>query len=195
MPEFLENRMGIDLGTRSDGRKVSEVLLPPWSKGDPKTFVKVMRDALESEFVSANIHNWIDLIFGYKQRDKEAVNADNVFYYMSYEGAFDIEAEKDPLRKKSLIDHIQNFGQCPAQLLAKPHPHRNPPKSPMLSTPSSPNISQMFTIRPRPAPGGNLGIVFTRYVLGQVWILYEDGLLVNGRFTISQDGKVIKKTK
>lgn len=40
-----------------------------------------MRDALESEHVSANLHHWIDLIFGYKQRGEEAEKADNCKVY------------------------------------------------------------------------------------------------------------------
>lgn len=37
----------------------------------------MMRDALESEYVSQNLHLWIDLIFGYKQNGEEAEKADN----------------------------------------------------------------------------------------------------------------------
>ena len=40
----------------------------------------------ESEHVSSNLHNWIDLIFGYKQRGQAAIDALNVFYYCTYEG-------------------------------------------------------------------------------------------------------------
>lgn len=45
--------------------------------GSPALFVKKMREALESDFVSAHLHEWIDLIFGYKQRGIEAEKAYN----------------------------------------------------------------------------------------------------------------------
>ena len=47
--------------------EVGDVELPPWASS-PNEFVRINRQALESEFVSCQIHQWIDLIFGYKQR-------------------------------------------------------------------------------------------------------------------------------
>ena len=32
-----------------------------------------------------HLHEWIDLIFGWKQRGKAAIEADNLFYYLTYE--------------------------------------------------------------------------------------------------------------
>ncbi|RHZ17072.1 hypothetical protein DYB37_006916, partial [Aphanomyces astaci] len=44
--------------------------------------------AQELQYVSENLHSWIDLIFGYKQRGQEAVDALNVFMHMTYEGTY-----------------------------------------------------------------------------------------------------------
>lgn len=50
--------------------QVGEVVLPPWAKGSAREFIQKHREALESDYVSENLHHWIDLIFGYKQRGK-----------------------------------------------------------------------------------------------------------------------------
>lgn len=82
--EFLVNSYRINFGSRHDGSAVNNVILPPWAKNSPKVFVKILREALESEYVSAHLHNWIDLIFGCKQRGKEAELADNCKYLLVY---------------------------------------------------------------------------------------------------------------
>lgn len=54
--------------------KVGDVFLPPWAKGSAREFIRKHREALESDFVSENLHHWIDLIFGYRQRGKVRVS-------------------------------------------------------------------------------------------------------------------------
>ncbi len=75
-PEFLLNLLDIDLGTTNKNEKISHVKLPPWAS-DAVDFLRKMREALESDYVSRNLHNWIDLIFGYKQRGQAAIDSDN----------------------------------------------------------------------------------------------------------------------
>ncbi len=71
---------------------------------------------MECDYVSAHLHEWIDLIFGFKQKGEPAIEAHNVFYHMFYEGAVDLSKIKDPLEKKSTIAVINNFGQMPKQV-------------------------------------------------------------------------------
>lgn len=125
LPEVLTNENGIDLGTTQLGEKIDVVKLPPWANS-PIDFIHKHRTALESEHVSAHLNEWIDLIFGYKQRGKEAVAANNVFFYMTYEGAVDIDKISDPVLRHAAQDQIAYFGQTPSQLLTFPHVKRRP---------------------------------------------------------------------
>ncbi|KAL3696042.1 hypothetical protein R1sor_010118 [Riccia sorocarpa] len=124
LPEFLENRFKFDFGAKQSGEKVDDVILPPWAKGSAREFVCKHREALESQYVSENLHHWIDLIFGYRQRGKPAVEATNVFFYLTYEGAVDIDSISDPSMKASILAQINHFGQTPRQLFVKSHPKR-----------------------------------------------------------------------
>ncbi len=80
-PEMFKNVNNFDFGKTQDGERVADVELPPWAHS-AEEFVRINREALESEYVSAHLHEWIDLIFGYKQRGPAAVEAHNVFYYL-----------------------------------------------------------------------------------------------------------------
>ncbi|XP_037816206.1 neurobeachin isoform X2 [Lucilia sericata] len=124
LPEMFYNSSSYRLGHREDGTMVNDVELPPWAK-TPEEFVRINRMALESEFVSCQLHQWIDLIFGYKQRGPEAVRATNVFYYLTYEGSVDLDAIGDPVMREAVENQIRNFGQTPSQLLMEPHPPRS----------------------------------------------------------------------
>ncbi|CAA7049665.1 unnamed protein product, partial [Microthlaspi erraticum] len=121
MPEFLENRFNLDLGEKQSGAKVGDVFLPPWARGSVREFIRKHREALESDYVSENLHHWIDLIFGYKQRGKAAEKSVNVFYHYTYEGNVDVDAVTDPTLKASILAQINHFGQTPKQLFQKPH--------------------------------------------------------------------------
>ncbi|NWI17199.1 NBEA protein, partial [Crypturellus soui] len=159
LPEMFVNSNGYNLGVREDEAVVNDVELPPWAK-KPEDFVRINRMALESEFVSCQLHQWIDLIFGYKQRGPEAVRALNVFHYLTYEGSVNLDSITDPVLReipeayfirdphtflltnnfvKAMETQIHNFGQTPSQLLIEPHPPRSSamhlcflPQSPLM---------------------------------------------------------------
>ncbi|XP_060594313.1 neurobeachin-like isoform X2 [Ruditapes philippinarum] len=124
LPEMFMNTNKFNLGKQDDGTEVQDVVLPKWAKS-PEDFVRINRMALESEFVSCQMHHWIDLIFGYKQRGPEAVRATNVFYYLTYEGNVNLESMTDTVMKEAIENQIRSFGQTPTQLLTEPHPPRS----------------------------------------------------------------------
>ncbi|XP_040282059.1 neurobeachin isoform X7 [Bufo bufo] len=159
LPEMFVNSNSYNFGVRDDSSVVNDVDLPSWAK-NPEDFVRINRMALESEFVSCQLHQWIDLIFGYKQRGPEAVRALNVFHYLTYEGSVNLDSVTDPVIReipeayfirdpqtflltgdfvKAMEAQIQNFGQTPSQLLIEPHPPRSSamhlcflPQSPLM---------------------------------------------------------------
>lgn len=113
--------MKINFAKRADGTPVNDVALPPWAENSPEKFISILREALESEHVSRNLHHWIDLIFGYKQRGEEAIEANNLFYHLCYEGAVDLDHINDLTKRHALEVQISEFGQIPKQLFTKPH--------------------------------------------------------------------------
>ncbi|ETW08330.1 hypothetical protein H310_00940 [Aphanomyces invadans] len=122
--EWLQNTRNLDLGTTQNLSRVGDVELPPWAD-NAHDFVEKNRQALECDFVSEHLHEWIDLIFGYKQQGAEAVAANNLFYYLSYEGAVNLETITDPVERCSFEAQIQEFGQTPKLLFKSPHPSRS----------------------------------------------------------------------
>ncbi|XP_060047951.1 lysosomal-trafficking regulator isoform X2 [Erinaceus europaeus] len=123
LPEFLVNREGFDFGVRQNGERVNHVNLPPWARNDPRLFILIHRQALESDYVSQNISQWIDLVFGYKQKGKASVLAINVFHPATYFG-MDVSAVEDPVQRRALETMIKTYGQTPRQLFQSAHAGR-----------------------------------------------------------------------
>ena len=113
-PEFLINVEG---GELTQGDSISNVELPPWAR-DYEDFIARHRQALESDVVSENLHAWIDLIFGYKQRGKDALH--NTFH----DEAYGLSATASELQLEAQQVLAQMYGICPVQLFTSPHPPR-----------------------------------------------------------------------
>jgi hypothetical protein len=59
--------------------------------------------------VTANLHHWIDLVFGCKQRGPSAVRAHNLFYHLTYEGAVDMDDPAlDDLQRAAIEAQIRS---------------------------------------------------------------------------------------
>ena len=124
--DFLLNIHNLNLGETTSKKSVDDVILPKWAKS-PLHFVNICRSAFESKHVSSNINHWIDLIFGYKQKDDCAIAANNLFYYMSYESALEKNCDKNfefenDFKKQAFFTQISEYGQIPRCLFSKPHP-------------------------------------------------------------------------
>uniref|UniRef100_A0A8B9KRE3 Neutral sphingomyelinase activation associated factor n=1 Tax=Astyanax mexicanus TaxID=7994 RepID=A0A8B9KRE3_ASTMX len=137
---FLKNMLNLNLGRRQGGGQVGDVELPPWAS-DADDFLQKMRAALESQHVSEHLHEWIDLIFGYKQKGSEAVAAHNVFHPLTYEGGIDCDSIEDPDQKIAMLTQILEFGQTPRQLFTTPHPQRITPHFHNISSGTSNSTS------------------------------------------------------
>jgi len=162
LPDFFLNKNKFNLGMKHDKTYIDNVILPTWAYNDPRLFIFLHRQALESEYVSANLHKWIDLIFGYKQQGEEAINALNVFYHLSYEGAVNIDNIQDPIERVSTINIIHNFGQTPSQLFKEPHPPRQGKTNEiqfLLSTHFNYLVQSSFPLKTISSPVGEIDFI------------------------------------
>ena len=119
LPEIFINFNNLNMGKLENGDLVNDIFTP--CENDPFEFVILMRSILESEKISLNIKNWIDLIFGYKNRGKEAENCFNIFTEASYEDKINLNNYED----KSCILRLAEFGLTPEQIYNKEFPQRN----------------------------------------------------------------------
>lgn len=153
LPEFLTNSNNYNFGMKQGtDEMISDVQLPPWAKGDPKIFIAKHREALESPYVSQHLHEWIDLVFGFKQRGEASIEATNVFHHLSYHGNIDLDTILDPVEKLATIGIIHNFGQTPHQVFTRPHASRDPESDspPRLDTHVESLVRLPFTLMESP---------------------------------------------
>lgn len=119
--EFLNNRQGFNFGLRQSGEDIDNVTLPAWCKYNPRFFILIMRQSLESNHVTCNLNYWIDLIFGFKQSGKAAIDSINCYHPACYFG-YPVEQIQDTVHRRAIETMIKTWGQTPKQLFTSPHP-------------------------------------------------------------------------
>jgi len=127
LPEMFSNINKLDFGKTMQKEQVKHVQLPIWADNNPFKFVIQNRKRLESEQVSEMLNYWVDLIFGSKQKGKEAELSTNIFCKYTYENEINIDEvrEKDYDEYEALLQKIE-FGQTPSQIIKKALKLRNP---------------------------------------------------------------------
>lgn len=151
LPEFLLNIEGFNFGVRQNGERVNNVLLPPWCSNDARLFTLIHLQALESNYVTQNLNNWIDLTFGFQQSGKPAVDAINVFHPATHFSS-DLSLIEDEVKRNAIKTMIKTFGQMPTQLFNMPHPSVSPEASLPIEIdqdilPDSPSISTVIGLK------------------------------------------------
>lgn len=114
--DFLRNSQDMNLGYKEP---VDDVKLPSWAS-DYVDFQTKMKESLESDYVSENLHSWIDLMFGVSRKGNESENA--MFSYHCY--GVEWEEVRSEVEMESLEVLVKEFGQCPKQLFFEKHPQR-----------------------------------------------------------------------
>jgi len=112
LPNFLMNECQHQFGDTQSRGNIDTVVLPPWAKEDAHLFTRLHREALEGDYVSNNLHHWIDLVFGHKQKGEAARQAINTFYFLTYQDSIDTGALKamDIDQRNSIQAQIADYG-------------------------------------------------------------------------------------
>ena len=113
LPEMYINLNDLDMGIKDNGTKVNDAITP--CQNNPYEFTLLLRNILENDSISYNLNNWVDLIFGYKNKGKEAELANNVFTDTSYQEGVDLQKVED----KDLFLRYAEFGLIPNQIMSK----------------------------------------------------------------------------
>ena len=130
LPEILININNLNLtqeklNAENKIEEINDVELPPWSMNFAFNFVVELRKNLENE--NLPINNWIDLIFGFKQKGEKAEEAHNIYNGTSYHGNVKIESFHDIDTRNALLRLVE-VGITPLQLFedeCKPRIEKN----------------------------------------------------------------------
>ena len=113
LPEMFLNINDLNLGKLENGEIVYNVNTP--CRNNAYAFIELMNRILNGDKISKIINNWVDLIFGYKAKGKEAENARNIFSEKSYQENINLDEIEDKMNYLASAE----YGLIPTQILNK----------------------------------------------------------------------------
>ena len=118
-PEMFLNMNELNLGEVNDEsghpKLVGGVEMPLWSNYNEYNFIEKHRALLESAEINEKINEWFNIIFGSKQKGKEAKKIGNLFIKQTYED-FEETYNKSSKSEKVYQCRMVEFGVTPNQL-------------------------------------------------------------------------------
>ena len=121
-PEMLLNNNDFNLGEIKDPstkesktKKIEEVVSPKWCKNNPYDFIKKHRELLESFEISNHLNEWLNLIFGSKQKGSAANKIHNLYNSQTYEDYEKTFNEMSPYEKENTCRMVES-GLTPHQI-------------------------------------------------------------------------------
>ena len=118
-PEMFSNMNDLNLGEINDSKGnpklVGGVEMPAWANYNEYTFVKKHRELLECPEINEKINEWFNIIFGSKQKGKEAKKIGNLFIkqtYEDFEETYNKSSKSDRIYQCRMVE----FGVTPNQL-------------------------------------------------------------------------------
>ena len=118
-PEMFLNMNELNLGEINDEKGnpklVGGVEMPKWANHSVYTFIGKHRELLESIEINEKINEWFNIIFGSKQKGKEAKKIGNLFIKQTYEDYEEIY-NKSNKSEKIYQCRMVEFGVTPNQL-------------------------------------------------------------------------------
>ena len=117
-PELFYNYNDLNLGEIEGGDNhkipVNDIILPDWCN-NAYEFIYKYRELLESKDISEKINEWLNIIFGSKQKGSAAKKIGNLFLNYSYEDYCD-EYLKSNAEDKRVICKMYELGVIPNQI-------------------------------------------------------------------------------
>ena len=120
-PEMFYNLNKFELGEIKDKitltyNKVNHIKMPKWANDDAYIFINKHRMLLESPEVNEKINEWFNLIFGVKQKGKEARKIKNLFLKYTYDEEFEEEYNRGDSNTRVYYCRMVEFGITPHQI-------------------------------------------------------------------------------